>query len=135
MTVAIEALAMAGVDYNEWGLDIDKWEDDGSEWPPQHLLAEEEDEEPEPERVMKHGTQIISASLLTHPSVDFDGNCDRNASNGATGECRHRRVSRGRTLVERIIQSSRSIKLMVRYMIMILMIARIVRKKGFLKSS
>ncbi|XWS41582.1 hypothetical protein CRYUN_Cryun17cG0094200 [Craigia yunnanensis] len=135
MTVPIEALAMGGVDYNEWGLDIEKWEDDDSEWPPPHLLAEQEEEE-EPERVVKQGIQNIGTSLLTHPSEDIDGNCDDNASNGATGECRrHRRMSQGWTLVERIIQSLRSIKLMVRYMVRLLIIATIVGRNISLKSS
>ncbi|XVE83127.1 hypothetical protein DITRI_Ditri16bG0062400 [Diplodiscus trichospermus] len=126
MMVPIEALAMAGVDYNEWGLDIEKWEDDNSERPPQHLLADEEEEEPE--RFTEHGTEISDACSLTHPSEDFDGNCDDNASNGAIGECcRHRRVSEGRTLVARIRRSWWSVKLMmIRYMIILLLIARIV---------
>ncbi|XVF58996.1 hypothetical protein PTKIN_Ptkin07bG0238400 [Pterospermum kingtungense] len=107
MTVSLEALAMAGVDYNEWGLDIEKWEGDDSEWPPQHLLAEEE-----PERVMiRHGTDQV-----TYPWDDFDGN----ASNGG---CRYPRVSQSRILAEKIIESL--IKLMLRYMIMLLIIARI----------
>lgn len=135
MTVPIEALAMAGIDYNEWGLDIEKWEDDDSEWPPPHLLAEQEEEE-EPERDVKQGIQNIGTSLLTHPSEDLDGNCDDKASSGATGECRrHRRMSQGRTLVKRIIQSLRSIKLMVTYMERLLIIAMIVGRNRSLKSS
>ncbi|GMI67942.1 hypothetical protein HRI_000463500 [Hibiscus trionum] len=45
MSVSIEALAMAGVDYMEWGMDIEEWECD-HELPPPHLLADcdEEDE-------------------------------------------------------------------------------------------
>ncbi|KAF2293036.1 hypothetical protein GH714_035567 [Hevea brasiliensis] len=43
MTVSIEALAMAGMDYLEWGMDVQEWERE--EPPPPHLLAEEEKEE------------------------------------------------------------------------------------------
>ncbi|MFQ6625165.1 hypothetical protein Gotur_003993 [Gossypium turneri] len=64
MTVSIEALAMAGVDYNEWGLDIERWEDDDdSHCPPPHLLAEENEEEPA--RVVEQGTRIIGTSSPT----------------------------------------------------------------------
>ncbi|XVF61614.1 hypothetical protein PTKIN_Ptkin08bG0144800 [Pterospermum kingtungense] len=132
MNVPLEALAMEGVDYNEWGLDIEKWEDDDdSEWLPPHLVADQEEKDEEPERVVKQGIKNICSSWLTHTSEDLDGNFDDNASNGATGECRrHRRASQGRTqlVVERI-------KLMVRYMIVVLMIAMIAGRKRSLKSS
>ncbi|XVF61608.1 hypothetical protein PTKIN_Ptkin08bG0144100 [Pterospermum kingtungense] len=138
MNVPLEALAMEGVDYNEWGLDIEKWEDDDdSEWPPPHLVADQEEKDEEPERVVKQGNRNICSSWLTHPSEDLDGNFDDSASNEATRECRrHRMASQGRTMaVERIIQSLRSIKLMVRYMIVVLMIAMIAGRKRSLKSS
>ncbi|OMO95299.1 hypothetical protein COLO4_15989 [Corchorus olitorius] len=68
MTASIEALAMAGVDYNEWGLSIKKWEaDDQSNWAPPHLLAEEE-----PQRVSKHDFEIMNG-----------GNCGDDANVGA----------------------------------------------------
>ncbi|EOA28622.1 hypothetical protein CARUB_v10024843mg, partial [Capsella rubella] len=44
----MEALAMAGVDYQEWGLSIDEWELQESLVPP-HLLADDSDEEEEEE--------------------------------------------------------------------------------------
>ncbi|XVE86791.1 hypothetical protein DITRI_Ditri18aG0062400 [Diplodiscus trichospermus] len=40
MLVSIEALAMAGTDYLEWGMDIEEWEQE--EFPPAYLLADEE---------------------------------------------------------------------------------------------
>ncbi|GAV84674.1 hypothetical protein CFOL_v3_28116 [Cephalotus follicularis] len=44
MSVSLEALAMAGLDYNEWGLDTEEWErKDLETMPPPHLLAEEEE--------------------------------------------------------------------------------------------
>ena len=44
MLVSIEALAMAGVDYNEWGMDLEEWEriEDGP--PAPHLYADEFEE-------------------------------------------------------------------------------------------
>ncbi|OMO56122.1 hypothetical protein CCACVL1_26748 [Corchorus capsularis] len=46
MGVSLEALAMAGVDYIEWGLDVEEWERLNEQTPP-HLLADEEEEEEE----------------------------------------------------------------------------------------
>ncbi|KAK8716502.1 hypothetical protein V6N13_043809 [Hibiscus sabdariffa] len=43
MPVSIEALAMAGVDYMDWGMDIEEWECD-DELPPPHLLADDDDD-------------------------------------------------------------------------------------------
>ncbi|KAF8100351.1 hypothetical protein N665_0226s0013 [Sinapis alba] len=54
--VSVEALAMAGADYQEWGLSIEEWEFQESVVPP-HLLAddaekdEEEDHQNEDDRV------------------------------------------------------------------------------------
>lgn len=46
MSVSIEALAMAGANYIECGIDTEQWErEDLAELPPPHLLAEEEDDE------------------------------------------------------------------------------------------
>ncbi|TYH81606.1 hypothetical protein ES332_D03G212900v1 [Gossypium tomentosum] len=85
---------MAGVDYNEWGLDIEKWEDDDdSHCPPPHLLAEENEEEPA--RVVEQGTRIIGTSSPTRRSED-------------DVKMRH--------------YSSKSIKVMIKYTIMLLMI-------------
>ncbi|GKB62057.1 hypothetical protein Tco_0918243 [Tanacetum coccineum] len=41
MSYSIEALAMVGVDYNEWGMDLEEWEriEDGP--PPPHSYADE----------------------------------------------------------------------------------------------
>ncbi|GMI86585.1 hypothetical protein HRI_002327800 [Hibiscus trionum] len=44
MSVSIEALAMAGVDYMEWGIHIEDWERE-DELPPPHLLADDDGEE------------------------------------------------------------------------------------------
>lgn len=46
MSVSLEALAMAGTDYAEWGMDFEEWEHrEDLEPPPPHLLADEEDVE------------------------------------------------------------------------------------------
>ncbi|GJX06523.1 hypothetical protein Tco_0194455 [Tanacetum coccineum] len=44
MSYSIEALAMAGLDYNDWGMDLKEWEriEDGP--PPPHLYADEFEE-------------------------------------------------------------------------------------------
>lgn len=46
MSVSFEALTMAGVDYNEWGMSMEEWERSEMTTPP-HLLAEEEGERSE----------------------------------------------------------------------------------------
>ncbi|KAL4578024.1 hypothetical protein LXL04_014139 [Taraxacum kok-saghyz] len=46
MSISIEALAMAGVDYNEWGMDFEEWErmqEMGP--PPPHLYSEDYEED------------------------------------------------------------------------------------------
>ncbi|XP_010526659.1 PREDICTED: prostatic spermine-binding protein [Tarenaya hassleriana] len=49
MAVSLEALAMAGADYRQWGLDIEEWEDQDSDVDhvPPHLLADDDEEEQE----------------------------------------------------------------------------------------
>ena len=44
MPVSLEALAMAGVNYLESGMDIEEWEHKDLGLPPPHLLTEEEEE-------------------------------------------------------------------------------------------
>ncbi|GMI67943.1 hypothetical protein HRI_000463600 [Hibiscus trionum] len=64
MTLSLEALAMSGADYDEWGLDIEKWEDDdASQFPPPHLLLEESENE-QPVKVVKQDTKIVSPRLV-----------------------------------------------------------------------
>ncbi|KAA0044707.1 Tetratricopeptide-like helical [Cucumis melo var. makuwa] len=45
MSVSLEALAMAGIDSNEWGMDAQEWERNEIDVVPPHLLADEEDDE------------------------------------------------------------------------------------------
>lgn len=49
MSISIEALAMVGADYLDWGKDMEECERGDQELPP-HLLAEEEEEEEENEK-------------------------------------------------------------------------------------
>ncbi|OMO67120.1 hypothetical protein CCACVL1_20782 [Corchorus capsularis] len=67
MSVSMEALAMAGADYVEWGMDIEEWEhEDHQDLTPAYLLADEEEEE-EQEIVGKNVNKSGSpASSLTH---------------------------------------------------------------------
>ncbi|OMO73100.1 hypothetical protein COLO4_27262 [Corchorus olitorius] len=64
MSVSIEALAMAGADYVEWGMDIEEWEYEDRDLTPAYLLADEEEGEETIEKsVNKSGSP---ASTLTH---------------------------------------------------------------------
>lgn len=47
MSVSMEAMAMAGMDYTEWGIDIDEFELEDYLDPPAHLLAHEEEDDDE----------------------------------------------------------------------------------------
>ncbi|KAJ0854091.1 hypothetical protein HanRHA438_Chr14g0658721 [Helianthus annuus] len=50
MSVSIEALAMAGTDHVNWGMDFEEWERMDIEPPPPHLYAEQFDDYEERER-------------------------------------------------------------------------------------
>ncbi|CAI9271944.1 unnamed protein product [Lactuca saligna] len=45
MSNSIEALAMAGEDYNEWGMDFEEWERMEMGPPPPHLFSEDYEED------------------------------------------------------------------------------------------
>ncbi|CAI9271945.1 unnamed protein product [Lactuca saligna] len=44
MSISFEALAMAGIDYNEWGMDFEEWERPEMRPPPPHLYADDYEE-------------------------------------------------------------------------------------------
>ncbi|EOX92086.1 Uncharacterized protein TCM_001093 [Theobroma cacao] len=69
MSVSIEALAMAGIDYLEWGMEIEEWELEDLE-PPPHLLAEEAEEDIFQNNI-KDSSSIshLIINLLTHIMV------------------------------------------------------------------
>ncbi|KAH7565693.1 hypothetical protein JRO89_XS08G0001600 [Xanthoceras sorbifolium] len=83
MSISIEALAMAGVEYVEWGMDVEEWErEDSDAPPPPHLLAEEEEGD--------------------------DDDADGETSGGVTLDYRSRRTGKGRSsvrVIERILDS------------------------------
>ncbi|XVF15110.1 hypothetical protein REPUB_Repub09cG0121100 [Reevesia pubescens] len=63
MSVSIEALAMAGTDYIEWGMGIEEWEQEELEFPPAYLLADEEEGE---EEIIVRSTTCSSSSSTSH---------------------------------------------------------------------
>lgn len=65
MAISLEALAMSGADYIEYGMDIEEWELLDSETPP-HLLADEEDEQ---EETIRPVFRLLS-DWKTNPSRD-----------------------------------------------------------------
>ncbi|XP_022008029.1 uncharacterized protein LOC110907344 [Helianthus annuus] len=52
MSISIEALAMAGVGYEEWGMDFEEWERMEMDPPPPHLHADEYEDEHDEELSM-----------------------------------------------------------------------------------
>ncbi|TYJ47048.1 hypothetical protein E1A91_A02G160600v1 [Gossypium mustelinum] len=61
MSVSIEPLAMARVDYVEWGMDVEEWEHD-DELPPPHLLADGDNEEEKEEFMERQLEQNIGCN-------------------------------------------------------------------------
>ncbi|CAI9271943.1 unnamed protein product [Lactuca saligna] len=56
---SIEALAMAGVDYNEWGMEFEEWERMEMGPPPPHLFAEDYEEDERVEGGVSMLTSIV----------------------------------------------------------------------------
>ncbi|XP_022132368.1 uncharacterized protein LOC111005244 [Momordica charantia] len=77
MTVSLEALAMAGMDSGNWGVDFDEWEtQDSDQYPPPYLLAEGPDNEAEePNWVDKFGAFPSHRRKVGGGGVD-GGECD-----------------------------------------------------------
>ena len=66
MSISLEALAMSGTSYVDYGMDIDEWERLDLEIPP-HLLAEEEEEEEEEDHrklVQKSLSELMRAIII-----------------------------------------------------------------------
>ena len=61
MAISLEALAMSGTSYVDYGMDIDEWERLDSEIPP-HLLAEEEEEDRK--LVQKSLSELMRAIII-----------------------------------------------------------------------
>ncbi|OMO73101.1 Tetratricopeptide-like helical [Corchorus olitorius] len=69
MSVSIEALAMAGTDYVEWGMEIEEWENGELLEPPPHLLAEETQEEKNHVKGSSSSIYHFIINLLSHIMV------------------------------------------------------------------
>ena len=65
MAISLEALAMSGTSYVDYGMDIDEWERLDSEIPP-HLLADEGEEEEDQDRklVQKSLSELMRAIII-----------------------------------------------------------------------
>ncbi|CAN6900389.1 unnamed protein product [Brassica oleracea] len=70
--VSMEALAMAGEGYQEWGLSIDEWEYQESVVPP-HLLAEEDSSEEDSEEEESSEEDSEEEDHVNDDNRDFDG--------------------------------------------------------------
>lgn len=79
MSISIEALAMVGADYLDWGMDIEEWERRDSELPP-HLLAEQEKEDDDEEEEVR--VQRKKETICGFPSAcqvkDFENRVTKN---------------------------------------------------------
>ncbi|MBA0741924.1 hypothetical protein Gogos_015042 [Gossypium gossypioides] len=101
MSLSIEALAMAGVDYVERGLDIEEWERD-DELPPPHLLAHNNEKEEE-EFMKRHAyaTQGFSACINNPSPLSY--NLEDNARERSVSElCKPGVVRYWRSKIEKI---------------------------------
>ncbi|THF96037.1 hypothetical protein TEA_010804 [Camellia sinensis var. sinensis] len=77
MSTSLEALAMSGANYIEYGVDTEEWELQDMEIPP-HLLAEEEEQE------ITHFVEEFQNQCTDHsyPSSDGDHNGDNKVGLG-----------------------------------------------------
>ncbi|KAL8193935.1 hypothetical protein R6Q57_026177 [Mikania cordata] len=71
MSFSLEALAMTGVDYNKWGMDIEEWERMEMGHPLPHLYADDyEEHEDEDERDKKVVTMETTKNQLIDVFVE-----------------------------------------------------------------
>lgn len=68
MSFSIEALAMAGVDYNEWGMDYHEWERIEMGPPPPHLCVDDYEEEHEHEYESQEDERDVE--VVINPRVE-----------------------------------------------------------------
>ena len=122
MSVSIEALAMAGVDYLEWGMDIEEWERDDEVSPP-HLLADDGEEEEFMKGQFEQGCSCINnSSLPSYNNAEDDNACER------VTELGYPEVVQWRSIIEKIWFYFMSIEKMVRTMIKLLMVSWMERR-------
>lgn len=111
MAFSLEALAMAGTDYLEFGVDVEEWEQDLGE-PPPHLLVEEEDKGAEV--VRRNSYPFPSSHILPiHHAKDKTDHGDEYQSDVVTVTSRPE-VGLGGITEQRMAKCSTSIGLMVR---------------------
>ena len=122
MSVSIEALVMAGVDYLEWGMDIEEWERDDEVSPP-HLLADDGEEE----EFMK-GQFEQGCSRITNSSLPRYYNPENDSVSERVTELCYPDVVQWRNTIEKIWFYFMSIEKMVRTMIKVLMISWMERR-------
>ncbi|XVE83126.1 hypothetical protein DITRI_Ditri16bG0062300 [Diplodiscus trichospermus] len=127
-SVSIEALAMAGVDFMEWGMDIEEWERD-DELPPPHLLADDEEEEEEEEFLegnFEQGCSCINNSSCLRSCKNPADNII--ASVKVTERCYPEVVQYCTNTIEKIWFYLKSIEKILRAMIKLLMISWMERR-------
>lgn len=126
MSLSLEALAMAGVDYVEWGLDIEEWEGD-DELPPPHLLADDNENEEEFKKRHAYARQGCSACINNPrpPSYNLEDNVGERS---ATELYNPGVVGYWRSKIEKIWLYFMSIAKMVPTLIKLLMISWIERR-------
>ncbi|QCD98650.1 hypothetical protein DEO72_LG6g3372 [Vigna unguiculata] len=67
MSVSLEALAMAGASDEDFGMDIEEWEHkDLDQYPPPHLLAQEEEKDEQNKRVRRLKKSHVYGFPTTH---------------------------------------------------------------------
>ena len=76
MSVSLEALAMAGVNYLESSMDIEEWQRQDLAPPPPHLLAHEEEEEENYQKKKNNEDDVITI-LLYHVKEYLITNIER----------------------------------------------------------
>ncbi|XWS33336.1 hypothetical protein CRYUN_Cryun22dG0073100 [Craigia yunnanensis] len=121
MSVSIEALAMAGVDFMEWGMDIEEWKRD-DKLPPPHLLADNEAEE-----FMK-GQFEQGCSCINNSSLPSNNNAEDDSASERVNELGYPEEVQWRSTIEKIWFYFMSIEKMVRTMIKLLMISWMERR-------
>lgn len=67
MSISFEALAMAGVDYNEWGMDFEEWERTEMGPPPPHLYADDYEEH---EHELEEDDRVKEVAMMPTSSVN-----------------------------------------------------------------
>lgn len=89
MSVSLEALAMAGIDSNEWAMDAQEWERNETEidFVPPHLLADEDDDDDDDGNDNDDENVMSIVSNYRFPMAGFFGSCGRKDGRGDGVHC------------------------------------------------